>query len=92
MKTNKNQESNKYLRAKKRVDEIKGFYLSLVAYFVVIPFLVFINYRTSWNYQWFWWPAFGWGIGIIIQAFITFGYGRDWEEKMIREYMEKDNK
>jgi len=34
---------------------------------------------------------FGWGIGIVIQAFITFGYGRDWEERKIREYMEKDN-
>jgi hypothetical protein len=91
MKTNSTEERNKYLRAKKRVTEIKCFYFGLVAYLVVIPFLIFLNYRTSWEYQWFWWPIFGWGLGIIIQAFKTFGYGIDWEERKIREYMNKDN-
>lgn len=91
MKSDNNQETNKRLRAKKQVEEIKGFYINLVAYCVVIPLLIFINYQTSWHYKWFLWPMFGWGIGIVIQAFITFGYGKDWEERKIKEYMEKDN-
>jgi Na+-driven multidrug efflux pump len=90
MRTQYNQESEKYFRAKKQVDEIKSFYASLVAYCVVIPFLIFINYRTYWEYQWFWWPMLGWGIGLVIQAFKTFGYGRDWEERKIKEFMNND--
>jgi len=91
METNYSDSNKKYRRAKKHVENLKGFYGSLVAYCVVIPFLVFVNYRTHWDFQWFWFPLFGWGIGLVIQAFKTFGYGRDWEEQKIREIMEKDN-
>ncbi len=90
MKTDYISDSNKYIRAKKRVDELKGFYGNIIAYCVVIPFLIFVNYRTSWDYQWFWFPMFGWGLGVVIQAFTVFGYGSDWEERKIREIMNKD--
>ncbi len=90
MKTDYLDDSKKYLRAKKRVDELKGFYGSLISYIFVIPFLIFINYSTSWEFQWFWFPAFGWGLGLAIQGFMAFGYGYDWEDKKIRELMEKD--
>ncbi len=91
METNYTDNNRKYRRAKKHVEDIKGFYGSLVAYCVVIPFLVFVNYRTHWDFQWFWFPLFGWGLGLVIHAFKTFGYGRDWEERKIRKIMEKDN-
>lgn len=91
MKSDYISDNNKYIRAKKRVEELKGFYGGLVAYCVVIPFLIFINYRTSWDYKWFWFPVFGWGLGIVIHAFTIFGYGRDWEERKIRQIMEEDN-
>lgn len=90
MKTDYINDSNKYMRAKKRVDELKGFYGNLIAYCVVIPFLIFVNYQTAWGYKWFWFPMFGWGLGIVIQAFSVFGYGSDWEEKKIREIMKND--
>ncbi|NLP57960.1 2TM domain-containing protein [Lutibacter sp. B1] len=90
MKTDYINDSNKYIKAKKRVDDLKEFYGSLISYCVVIPFLIFINYRTYWGFQWFWFPMFGWGLGLVIQAFKTFGYGTDWEDRKIREYMEKD--
>ena len=90
MKTDYINDSNKYIRAKKRVDELKGFYGNLIAYCVVIPFLIFVNYQTVWGYKWFWFPVFGWGLGIVIQAFKVFGYGTDWEERKIREIMNKD--
>ncbi|MDG2193893.1 MAG: 2TM domain-containing protein [Polaribacter sp.] len=91
MKTDYINDSNKYIRAKKRIDDLKGFYGGLVSYCVVIPFLIFINYKTSWGYQWFWFPMFGWGLGVIIHAFTIFGYGGDWENRKIREYMSKDD-
>ena len=83
-----------YVRALSHVDELKGFYYSIISYCLVIPFLIFINYRTSWGFQWFWFPMFGWGIGIAIQAFKVFvndgAFGRDWEKRKMDEYMRKE--
>ncbi|MGC1631997.1 MAG: 2TM domain-containing protein [Gelidibacter sp.] len=83
-------EQEAYNRAKKRVEDIKGFFGNLVSYCVVIPFLIFINYRTSWDYQWFWFPMLGWGMGLIFHAFGVFGYGKEWEERKIKEILQKE--
>lgn len=91
MRTDFMDESAKYLRAKKRLDDLKGFYGSLVSYCIMMPFFVFLNYKTSWHFQWFWFPMFGWGLGLIIQAFNTFAMGSTWEERKIKEIM-KNNK
>ncbi|TDO71429.1 histidine kinase [Flavobacterium chryseum] len=87
-----NDEGKAYLRAKKRVEELKGFYGNLISYCCVIPFLIFINLRYSPGFQWFWFSALGWGFGIVMHAFKVFGYSSDWEERKIREILEKDNK
>lgn len=79
-----------YDRAVKRVKEIKGFYGNLISYCLVIPFLIFVNLRTSSDYHWFWWPMLGWGIGVVSHGLQVFGIGKDWEERKIREIMEKD--
>lgn len=83
-----------YMRALNHVDELKGFYYSLISYCLVIPFLIFINYKTSWGFQWFWFPMFGWGIGIAIQAFKVFvndgAFGRNWEKRKMEEYMKNE--
>jgi two-component system LytT family sensor kinase len=91
MRTDYINDSSRYIRAKERVDELKEFYGSLLSYVIVMPFLIYINYRTSWNFQWFWFPMFGWGLGLVIQSFKAFGYGSNWEERKIREIMENDN-
>ncbi len=91
MRTEYINDREKYRNAKKQVDEIKGFYANIIAYCVIIPFLIYLNYRTSWDHKWFFYPMFGWGIGVVIQGFMVFGYGSDWEERKIREYMDKDN-
>jgi len=90
IKTDYMMENEKYLRAKKRVEQLKEFYGSIIAYVLVIPFLIFINLRTSPNFHWFWFPMFGWALGITIHGFKTFGYGSNWEERKIREIMEKE--
>ena len=92
MKEDKNKLDQEYLRARARLDELKGFYSNAIAYVLVIPFLIFINYMTFWDYKWFWFPMFGWGLGLVIQAFQTFGVGSNWEDRKIREIMEKNNK
>ncbi len=85
-------QNSKYLRAKKRVEDLKGFYGNLISYCCVIPFLIFINYKTYWGFQWFWFPVFGWGIGLAVHAFTVFGYGSNWEERKIRELMDKEDR
>ncbi|MFV9550269.1 histidine kinase [Algibacter sp. PT7-4] len=83
-----------YVRALNYVDELKGFYYSLISYCLVIPFLILINYKTSWDFQWFWFPMFGWGIGLTIQAFKVFvndgPLGRSWEKRKMEEFMNDD--
>lgn len=91
MKTDYISDSTKYIRAKKRVDQLKGFYGSLISYCIVIPFLIYINLNFSSGFYWFWFPLGGWGIGLIIQAFQVFGLGGNWEERKIQEIMNRNN-
>ncbi|OIV43737.1 histidine kinase [Flavobacterium johnsoniae] len=86
-----NDEAKAYYRAKKRVEELKGFYGNVISYCCVIPCLVFINLQFSPGFQWFWFSALGWGFGVAMHAFKVFGYSSDWEERKIREILEKEN-
>lgn len=79
-----------YLKAKKQVDKIKGFYGSLISYFLVMPFLIFINLRSSSGYQWFWFPLLGWGFGLVMKGLKVYGYGSNWEERKIQEILRKE--
>ncbi len=82
-------ENTAYYRAKKRVEDLKGFYGNLISYCVIVPMLIFINLRFSPQFQWFWFSACGWGFGLLMHAFKVFGYGKDWEERKIKEIMKK---
>lgn len=89
--TNTFNENTSYLRAKERVEKIKGFYGNLASYCIVIPILIIINFSSSNDFQWFWFPMLGWGLGVLFHAFETFGYGKSWEEKKIQEILSKQN-
>lgn len=87
-------EVKRYQKARDRVEKIKSFYGNLTAYFLVIPFLAWLNYRTT-SFPWALFPAFGWGFGLLMHGLEAYGYnplwGKRWEERKIRELMEKDN-
>ncbi|WP_330744771.1 2TM domain-containing protein [Chryseobacterium sp. CP-77] len=85
-------DSAAYQRAQKRVKEIKSFYMNLISYCTVSAFLIFINLFTSSRNHWFWFPVLGWGIGVASHAFQVFGVGESWQEKKIREIMNKQKK
>ncbi len=92
METPEMKENHAYFKAKERVKEMKEFYGNLLSYCVVIPFLIFINYMTYWEFQWFWFPLFGWGLGLAIHWFSVFGFGAGWEERKIQELMNKEQR
>ena len=87
-------EDKRYLKAKEKVEKIKGFYSNLISYFIVIPILAYINYRTT-DFPWAIFPALGWGFGVIAHGLDAYGYnpilGRNWEERKIKEFMKKDD-
>ncbi|WP_295220803.1 2TM domain-containing protein, partial [uncultured Chryseobacterium sp.] len=81
-----------YERAEKRVKEIKGFYGNLISYCIVIPFLIIINLITTPDNIWFFFPMLGWGIGVTAHGMSVFAIGKKWEERKIREILEKRNR
>ena len=85
-------ENTAYFRAKKRVEQLKGFYGNLISYCCVIPILIYINLTYSPQFHWFWFSAAGWGFGLTMHAFQTFGYGANWEERKIQEILNKEEK
>lgn len=86
---------DRYVRARKRVEELKEFYYSLLSYFIVIPFLIFIWYRyTPHTIQWFWFPMLGWGLGLAFHAYKVYVndgmLGSNWEKRQIEKYMREE--
>ena len=71
------------------VRKLKGFYLHLAQYVVVIAALCAINLLTTPHRLWFYWPALGWGIGILAHAATIFGWlpflGADWEKRQVEK-------
>lgn len=87
-----NSENISFAKAKERVEKLKGFYGNLISYCTVIPILIIINMNSPHNFQWFWFPMLGWGLGLTFHAFETFGVGKNWEERKIQELLNKKNK
>jgi transcriptional regulator with XRE-family HTH domain len=73
-----------------KVRKLKGFYLHVSIYAVVILFL-FINnwFTTGFDPFWAYWPAMGWGLALALHAIWVFQplpfLGPDWEKKQIEK-------
>ena len=83
-----------YERAKNKVKEIKGFYIHALVYVLVNSFSLFWKYQKSGDFEINNWGSGLWGIGLLahgLSVFIpNFIFGSKWEERKIREIMEKD--
>ena len=91
-----NNDFERYQRAKKQVEQIKGFYGHLTSYVLVMAVLIFINLKYTPQYLWFFWSMMGWGIGLLFHAMKVFNwfpfFNQEWEERKIKEYMDEENK
>lgn len=72
-----------------QVRAIKSFYSNLISYLSVIALLFVINFMIDPSYIWAWWPAMGWGIGIVCHGLSAFEvlnfFGPDWEKKQVEK-------
>ena len=91
----------KYIRAKKKVKSIKGFYIHLMVYLIVNGFLILSQSLSGGGWEVFWeWQSYStaifWGIGLAFHAFGVFGMdillGKEWEDRKIKELMDKDKR
>ncbi len=93
-------ENMKYLRAKERVDRIRGFYSHLLTYLIVnisiSTYKIIRNLKNGETFEdaffdfstYLVWIA--WGIGLVLHVFAVFGPGKHWEEKKIKQFMEEE--
>lgn len=97
---NTSEERRLYKKAAKRVEEIKSFYIHLVVYILVnIGILLFrhnfsisdIHFKVS-NFA----LPILWGIGLFCHWASVFGlsflWGKNWEEKKIKELIDRERK
>jgi hypothetical protein len=90
----------RYNLAYRRVKRIKGFYSHLIIYILVNIFILIpsTNQGIFGNEEFWRWDNFSttlvWGIGLAIHAISVFGrdlfFSVNWEERKIKEYMEKE--
>jgi hypothetical protein len=100
-------QEDSYLRAKKRVKDIKGFYIHLIVYIVINIFISGVilygliksgdNFEDAISNFAVYATWIFWGIGMFFHWLAVFGFkrlglGKDWEERKIKEMMEKDDK
>lgn len=95
---------DKKVRAKKRVEELKGFYIHLMVYLLVnimISTVIVVSQvyegesliAAIWNFGVFSTWLF-WGIGIFFHAIKVFSFNpffnKEWEERQIQKYIDQD--
>ena len=83
---NKMSEDELYERARKRVEEKKGFYTHIIAYVAVNALLVIIWAVTGRGFPWFVFPLGGWGIGLVFHILDVLV----WQRKSDRNAIEKE--
>lgn len=90
MEINQKYTKEEYKEAKKRVEEIQGFYWNFASYIIVNGFLTFLDLRDG-EYNWAYWPLAGWAIGVFFHAIEVFGFfnSSSWKDRMVKKELEK---
>ena len=79
---------------KKKAKEIKGFYVHLIINVFAIPNVVYVNLKFVPEFHFFWFAAGGMLIALLLHWFGVFGLeffgiGKNWEEKKMKEFVNK---
>lgn len=73
------------------VRKVKGFYIHLAQYVVVIAALAVLNLFVSPQHVWVQWVALGWGIGVLLHGLRVFDkipfLSGEWERRRVETYL-----
>ena len=79
-------------RARRRLAALKGFYVHLFIFALVLAGLTIINAAVGGPW-WVLWVLLGWGIGVVAHGLAVLGQGSraiaDWEARKLREFMDE---
>ena len=87
-----------YKKAKRRVEEIKGFYWHFLIFIITGLFFLIMNIATNSPGEtdfWFYYPMIPWSVGLAIHYIATFGIpgvnilSADWEQRQLAKEMSK---
>ncbi|MEP7266643.1 MAG: 2TM domain-containing protein [Saprospiraceae bacterium] len=81
-----------YIKAEKRVKEVKSFYKTLFMWLSVSCFLLALNFFTNRHEFWSIYPILGMSLGLAIKYARVFGwpgFGKEWEERQFYEELER---
>lgn len=88
-------EDARVARARSYVRDLREFYRLLGTAALVLAITFTVNYVTNPGRWWFLWVAFGFGVALAFSGFRLLLRGRlfgaDWEERKVREYMDRHN-
>jgi hypothetical protein len=77
-------------RARRVARRKMDFLRHVIIYLVVMAVLAIINNVTGGGYQWWLWPALGWGIGVVAHFLSAFLYaGGNLEKRLVQKELEK---
>jgi hypothetical protein len=78
--------------ARKQAKAKMNFIRHLATYVVVMVILIIINHVTEPSYQWWIWPAAGWGIGVLAHFMGAFVFTSRLEQKIAEKELENMDK
>jgi hypothetical protein len=79
-------------RARRVARRKMDFLRHVIIYLVVMAVLAIVNNVTGGGYQWWLWPALGWGIGVVAHFLSAFLYaGGNLEKRLVQKELEKIN-
>ena len=79
-----------YNKARRRAGAKLGFYLHFAIYVTINIVLIAINFATTPQHLWFWWPLLGWGIGLFFHGLAVFAFSEN--APMMKHLIEKEMK
>lgn len=83
----------KLLMAQQQVADIKAFYAHVVAYVLVMSFLVAVNFVDG-PELWVHWPALAWGLGVLVHAAAVYNLGGwlgpHWENRQLHKVLARE--
>ncbi|HEU5440080.1 MAG TPA: 2TM domain-containing protein [Ktedonobacterales bacterium] len=91
---NDNQQLQRYERARARVKQLRNLYIHAGVFVLVNLQLLVVNLVTNAQSLWFYWPLLTWSVVLAAHAIIVLGtagsLATHWEQRKIRELMERD--